>query len=201
MAHIEPALVRGELYRDFEGNDILGAKDDFEGIDTPVERLADHCGIDLDQAALALDFARRECREDALETAAELIGKILAELLPSNKRSDKIRLDVVGIRALSLRIILNRDGTTSLTQWAERADTSKQLLSWHIKQLEALVGVHWLAGKRPETSAIYSEATRQRWAALTPEERKARRKGKKNATPTPTETHDDQRSNLTGVEG
>jgi DNA-binding MarR family transcriptional regulator len=182
MAHIEPALVRGELYRDFEGNDILGAKDDFEGIDTPVERLADHAGIDLAQAALALDFARRECREDVFETAAELVGKLFAEILPSNKRSDKIRLDVVGIRTLAIRILCNRGGTETLTEWAERADISKQLLSHHLKSIEDSAGLHWLGGKRFEARAIYSESARQRWAALSPEERKARRAGKKNAT-------------------
>jgi hypothetical protein len=183
MAHIEASLVRGTLHHDSEGREYLADCDDHSGLDSPVEMLADHAGINLEQAALALDFARRECREDVFEAAAELVGRLFAEILPSNKRSDKIRLDVVGIRTLAIRVLCNRGGTETLTEWAERADISKQLLSHHLKTIEDSAGLHWLGGKRFEARAIYSESARQRWAALTPEERKARRAGKKNAPP------------------
>jgi hypothetical protein len=77
--------------------------------------------------------------------------------------------------------MLNRDGTTTLSDWAQKVGASKQLLSWHLKSLEDSTSLHWIGGKRFEARAVYSQATRERWAALTPEERIARRAGKKAA--------------------
>lgn len=175
MGHrIEPGLLPGELVRENNG-ETLGQWDDHAGIDTPLERLADHAGIDLEQAAAALEWFRAEEREAVLESAAELLGKLFAQLVP---QSERLKLETLGLRFIAAKVMLNRAGTTTLTEWAELAGCSKQILSWHIKQLESVTSLHWLGGKRFETRAVYSKATRERWAALTPEERRKRRAGK-----------------------
>ena len=180
-AHIEPALLAGELVFDDNG-ETLGQWDDHTGIDTPLERLADHAGIDLEQSAAALAWMRQQQREDVFEEAAELVGKMFDALIPRRPKSENLpKLETLGLKLLAARIMLNRDGTTTLSDWAQKVGVSKQLLSWHLKSLEDSTQLHWIGGKRFEARAVYSQATRERWAALTPEERKARRAGKQAA--------------------
>lgn len=195
MANIEPALCRGEVFKEND-NQVLGAWDNLDGIDTPLERLADHAGISLEQSAAALDWMRSEDRESVFEAAAELVGKMFDALIPRrNPKSNFIKVSSAGLRLIAARVMLNRDGSQSLTQWAARARVSKQLLSAHLKVLERKTELHWLGGKRAECSATYAESARSRWAALSPEERKARRAGKA-AQVEPAAPSDDQ--NLTG---
>jgi len=180
--HIEPALLAGEVFNEGD-SEVLGEWDNLDGIDTPLERLADAAGIGLEQSAKALEWMRQEEREAVFETAAELVGKMFDALIPrQSQKSDSIKLTAAGMRLIAARVLMNRDGTETLTEWASRAKCSKQLLSWHLKCLEDSTALHWLGGKRAEARAIYSDATRARWAALTPEERKARRAGKAATT-------------------
>jgi AraC-like DNA-binding protein len=181
--HIEPALLRGEVF-DEGDNEVLGTWDSLDGIDGPLERLADHAGIDLDQAARAMDWMREQEQESVFEVAGEMVGKMFDAIIPrQGQKSDAIKLSSVGMRTIAARVLMNRDGTETLTEWASRAGCSKQLLSWHLKQIEDSTRLHWLGGKRTETRATYAESARARWAALTPEERKARRAGYKADTP------------------
>jgi hypothetical protein len=87
--HIEPALLAGELVFDDNG-ETLGQWDDHTGIDTPLERLADHAGIDLEQSAAALDWMRQQQREDVFEEAAELVGKMFDALIPRRPKSENL---------------------------------------------------------------------------------------------------------------
>lgn len=173
--HIEPALMPGDTFNDQSG-EVLGAWDNHD-FDTPLERLADHAGISQDQAALALAWMRNEQAESVLECAAEMLGRLFDKLIPRSK----ISIPFCGLRLLAARILMNRTGTDTLTEWAARAGCSKQILSWHISQLESVAHLHWLGGKKSETTEVYAAATRARWAALTPEERRQRRAGKKAA--------------------
>jgi hypothetical protein len=72
---------------------------------------------------------------------------------------------------------------------------SKQLLDFHTRRLEDALGFHGIGQKRESARAIYSESARQRWAALTPEQRVARRHGARGIVGTQKATNDDQ--NLT----
>lgn len=177
--HIEPALMPGDTFNDQSG-EVLGAWDNHD-FDTPLERLADHAGISQDQAALALAWMRNEQAESVIENAAEMLGRLFEKLVPHDSRTSKLSLSTCGMRLIAARILMNRDGTITLTEWASRAGISKQILSWHIGQLESVVGLHWLAGKKAETTEVYAESARARWAALSPEQRRARRAGKKAA--------------------
>jgi hypothetical protein len=96
-----------------------------------------------------------------------------------------MKLETLGLRLLAAKILLNRSGSTSLTEWASRVECSKQLLSWHLKQLEDSTDLHWLGGKKYETRATYSKATKARWAKLSPAERIARHHGKQAAQSAP----------------
>jgi hypothetical protein len=98
-------------------------------------------------------------------------------------RKGKIDLSLVGLRFLGLFWLLNSSGE-SLTDLAKRAQVSKQLLDWHANKLGRELNFHGWQQKASTTRAAYSEGTRQRWAELTPEERRQRRAGK-GKTPEP----------------
>jgi hypothetical protein len=180
--HIEPALLPGYLVHEADGEETLGIWDDNTQGDTPQQRLADHAGIRLDQAARALTWFNGEEREAVFEAAAEMLGRLFDTLIPHKQNTETLKPETCGLRLIAARVLLNRSGGDTLTAWAARLGCSKQLLSWHIKQIEDSVGLHWLGGKRQETRETFAESARARWAALTPEERKARRAGKKAAT-------------------
>lgn len=180
--HIEPALLPGYLVHEADGEETLGIWDDHTQGDTPQQRLADHAGIRLDQAARALTWFNGEEREAVFEAAAEMLGRLFDRLIPYKVNTENLKLETCGLRLIAARVLLNRDGSETLTHWAERAGCSKQILSWHIKTLEAGIGVHWLGGKRFEARAVYAENARARWAALSPEQRRQRRAGYKHAT-------------------
>lgn len=180
---IEPGLLAGGYGFEEELGQVPTYEDDLD-FDTPIQRLADHAGINLEQSSRALDWFRAEEKESVFEAAAEMVGKLFDSLIPrKNRKSDAVKLSSVGMRLIAARVLMNRDGSQSLTEWASRAKCSKQLLCWHLKQIEDSTNLHWLGGKRFETRAIYSESARARWAALTPEERKVRRRGAQSATP------------------
>jgi len=177
--HIEPALLRGEVFNEGD-SEVLGAWDNLD-FDTPQQRLADHAGIQLDQAARALTWFAGEEREAVFEAAAEMLGRMFDTLIPHKQNSEALKAETCGLRLVAARVLLNRSGGDTLTAWAARLGCSKQLLSWHIKQIEDSVGLHWLGGKRQETRETFAESARSRWAALTPEQRRERRAGYKPA--------------------
>lgn len=116
-----------------------------------------------------------EPQETPLELAADLLVKIFADIIP---QSGKIRLDLVGQKFLALHYLINRSNTQTLTSMAERAGVSKQLFDHHIQLLGDKFNFHGYGQKRESARAVYAEAARERWAALTPEERRQRRAGK-----------------------
>jgi hypothetical protein len=175
--HIEPALLPGEVFNEGD-NEVLGAWDSLDGLDGPVERLADHAGINLAQAAKALEWMRGEEQESVFEVAGEMVGKLFDALIPrQSQKSDSIKLTAAGMRLIAARVLMNRDGTETLTEWAARAKCSKQLLSWHLKQIENSTSLHWIGSKRSETREVYAQAARASWAELSKEQRSARRRG------------------------
>jgi hypothetical protein len=67
----------------------------------------------------------------------------------------------------------------TMTALAERAMMSKQLLDHHVRRMGDALHFHGFGLKKESARAVYAEATRQRWASLTPAERRARRRGAK----------------------
>jgi hypothetical protein len=74
---------------------------------------------------------------------------------------------------------MNRNYNISLTALAERAKMSKQLLDHHVRRIGDAMSFHGFGLKKESARAVYAEATRQRWASLTPAERRARRRGQR----------------------
>lgn len=76
----------------------------------------------------------KEIEEDEtpLTLAADLLSQLFARIIPA---SGRIRLDLVGQKFLALHFMLNRSGTTTLTEFADRAEISKQLLGHFVTQL------------------------------------------------------------------
>jgi hypothetical protein len=124
-----------------------------------------------------------EPEETPLALAADMLAALFAEIIP---KSGNIRLDLVGQKFVAMHYLLNRNGTSTLTSIAERSGVSKQLFDHHVQALGDRFGFHGQGQKCESSRTIFSEATKARWAALTPEERIARRAGKKavpQATP------------------
>ena len=122
---------------------------------------------------------RHERGDEVKEVAADRLAKFFSHLLPKPP-AVKINLRILGLRVLGARYLLNRDGMT-LTELAKRAEVSKQLLDHHVRMVETELYFHGWTQKCTASRAVYSEATKARWAALTPEERKARRAGNKQS--------------------
>lgn len=173
--HIEPALLTGETFND-ESGEVLGAWDNHDNLDTPIQRLADHAGIRLDQAEAALEWMKSEDRISEFEIAGAILGRLFGLIIPAEGR---IRLDLIGQKFVAVHFLLNRNGTATLTGIAERSGVSKQLLDHHLNTLGRKLGFHGVGQKLESTREAYAEAQRAVWARLTPEERKARRAGKK----------------------
>jgi hypothetical protein len=149
--------------------------------DADVDSLRDFADLSHKQAAnvmLWLEMRRHEKGDEIKEVAADRLAKFFSHLLPKAP-AIKINLQILGLRVLGARYLLNKDGMT-LTELAKRAGVSKQLLDHHARKVETELDFHGWAQKSTASRAVYSEACRARWAALSPEERKARRAGKQS---------------------
>jgi hypothetical protein len=149
-------------------------------IDTPEEILADELGTTPKIVRAMLAWLREHQSAGKTQEQADTLAKAFAIAVP---RKGKIDLSLVGLRFLGLFWLLNSSGE-SLTDLAKRAQVSKQLLDWHANKLGRELNFHGWQQKAKATRAAYSEGTRQRWAELTPEERRQRRAGK-GKTPEP----------------
>ena len=154
-----------------------------EATDADVDWLRDFADLTKKQAQdvlLWIEMRRDQGADEIKEIAADRLAKFFSHLLPKAPVV-KINLQILGLRVLGARYLLNRDGVT-LTELAKRAGVSKQLLDHHARKVENELNFHGWGQKSVAARTIYSEACRARWAALSPEERKARRAGKR---PTP----------------
>ncbi len=126
------------------------------------------------------DFEHDPEQENPLDRAADMLAKVTAEIIPAE---GPIHLELVGQKFVALHFLLNRNGGATMTGIAERAGISKQLLSHHANRLGEKLRFHGQNQKSIKCRAIFSEATKARWAALSPEQRVARRHGKKATAP------------------
>jgi hypothetical protein len=133
-------------------------------------------GLSTKQAEAVLQWINRRDNDEVNALAADRLARFFSLLLPS-ETMHKINLNLLGTRALAGLFLMNRNGTSTLTALAERAQMSKQLLDHHVRRLGDAMNFHGFGLKRDSARAIYAESARQRWSALTPEERKARRRG------------------------
>jgi len=126
---------------------------------------------------------RRHQKGDEIEaSAADRLAKFFAHLLPKPP-AVKINPQLLGLRVLAASYLVNRNGNVTMTELASRAGVSKQLLDHHVRKVEVELDFHGWGQKSIASREAYSEATKARWAALTPEERRARRAGSKNSLP------------------
>jgi hypothetical protein len=153
-------------------------------VDTPEEILADQLGTTPKVVRDLLAWLRDNQASAKTQEQADTLAKAFAIAVP---KKGKIDLSLVGLRFLGLFWLLNSSGE-SVTELAERAKVSKQLLDWHANKLGRALNFHGYQQKAQSTRATYSEGTRQRWAELTPEERRQRRAGK-GRTPEPKPIH------------
>ena len=154
-----------------------------EADDADVDWLREFADLTEKQAEAVLlwiEMRRDSGADENKEIAADRLAKFFSHLLPKAP-AVKINLQILGLQVLGARYLLNRDGVT-LTELAKRAGVSKQLLDHHARKVENELNFHGWGQKSVAARTIYSEACRARWAALSPEERKARRAGKR---PTP----------------
>ena len=153
-----------------------------EATDADVDWLREFADLSEKQAEAVLlwiEIRRDQGADEIKESAADGLAKFFSHLLPKPP-AVKINLQILGLRVLGARYLLNRDGVT-LTELAKRAGVSKQLLDHHARKVENELDFHGWGQKSVAARTIYSEACRARWAALTPEERKARRAGNKQS--------------------
>ena len=153
-----------------------------EATDADVDWLRDFADLTEKQAQdvlLWIEIRRDQGADEIKEIAADRLAKFFSHLLPKPP-AIKINLKILGLRVLGARYLLNRDGMT-MTELAKRAEVSKQLLDHHVRQVETEMDFHGWTQKCTASRAVYSEATKARWAALSPEERKARRAGNKQS--------------------
>ena len=167
----------------YEGGIQVAVKLPEEPEDADVDWLRDFADLTKKQAQdvlLWIEMRRDQGADEIKEVAADRLAKFFSHLLPKPP-AVKINLQILGLRVLGARYLLNRDGVT-LTELAKRAGVSKQLLDHHARKVENELNFHGWGQKSVAARTIYSEACRARWAALSPEQRKARRAGKR---PTP----------------
>ena len=167
----------------YEGGIQVAVKLPEEPEDADVDWLRDFADLTKKQAQdvlLWIEMRRDQGADEIKEIAADRLAKFFSHLLPKAP-AVKINLQILGLRVLGARYLLNRDGVT-LTELAKRAGVSKQLLDHHARKVENELNFHGWGQKSVAARTIYSEACRARWAALSPEQRKARRAGKR---PTP----------------
>lgn len=173
--HIEPALLPGLLVYEITGEETIGIYDDHTTADTPLERLADHAGINIKQAEAVMAWMKSEGRISEFEIAGAILGRLFGLIIPPK---GNIRLDLIGQKFVAMHFLMNRSGTATLTGIAERAGVSKQLLDHHVNALGRKFGFHGVGQKREGAREAYASVQREVWARLSPEERKARRAGK-----------------------
>lgn len=151
-------------------------------------------GLSAAKAEAVLQWISRRQAAEINALAADRLARFFALLIPATSLH-KINISLLGVRALAAHFLMNRNGTSTMTAMAERAKMSKQLLDHHVRAVGDALHFHGFGLKRESTRAVYSEAAKARWAALTPEERLARRHGQKGIVGTQHATNDDQ--NLT----
>ena len=154
-------------------------------IDTPEEIIADELGTTPKIVRAMLDWLRAHQSDEQTKDQADTLARAFSIAIPKKRpgRQDKIDLSLVGLRFLALYWLLNSSGE-SITELAIRAKVSKQLLDWHANKIGREMNFHGYQQKAKASKAAYSESARQRWAALSPEERRQRRAGN-GKTPKP----------------
>jgi hypothetical protein len=135
-------------------------------------------GLSAKQAAAVEAWISRRDADRVNALAADRLARFFTLLLPPTTMH-KINLSLLGVRALAGLFLMNRNGTTTLTELAERAKMSKQLFDHHVRRMGDALHFHGFGLKKESSRAVYAEATRQRWASLTPAERRARRRGQR----------------------
>ena len=148
-----------------------------------VDWLMDFADLTKKQAQdvlLWIEMRRHERGDEVKESAADRLARFFSHLLPKPP-AVKINPQLLGLRVLAAAYLLNRNGNLTMTELASRAGVSKQLLDHHVRKVEGELDFHGWGQKSIASREAYSEATKARWAALTPEERKARRRGNKQS--------------------
>jgi len=135
-------------------------------------------GLSAKQAAAVEAWISRRDADRVNALAADRLARFFTLLLPPTTMH-KINLSLLGVRALAGLFLMNRNGTITLTELAERAKMSKQLLDHHVRRIGDAMSFHGFGLKKESARAVYAQAARQRWASLTPAERRARRRGAK----------------------
>jgi hypothetical protein len=169
----------------YEGGIQVAVKLPEEPEDADVDWLRDFADLSHKQAAdvlLWIEMRRHQKGDEIEASAADRLAKFFAHLLPKPP-AYKINTQLLGLRVLAASYLLNRNGNVTMTELASRAGVSKQLLDHHVRKVEGELDFHGWGQKSIASREAYSEACRARWAALTPEERKARRAGKQSPTP------------------
>lgn len=151
-------------------------------------------GLSAKQAAAVEAWISRRDADRVNALAADRLARFFTLLLPPTTMH-KINLSLLGVRALAGLFLMNRNDNITLTALAERAKMSKQLFDHHVRRVGDALHFHGFGLKKESARAVYAEATRQRWASLTPAERRARRRGQRGIVGTQHTTNDDQ--NLT----
>ena len=146
-------------------------------LDTDADRLAEAANLTTKQAEAALVWLSKHYEQEIRHAAGDVLGRLITTIVPLEGR---ISLQVVALRFVACIFLLNR-GTETLTALASRCGVSKQLLDFHAIHVADTLGFHGFAQKRTEARAAFADAQREAWAKLTPEQRKARRAGKRNA--------------------
>jgi hypothetical protein len=135
-------------------------------------------GLSAKQAAAVEAWISRRDADRVNALAADRLARFFTLLLPPTALH-KINLSLLGVRALAGLFLMNRNGSMTMTALAERAMMSKQLLDHHVRRMGDALHFHGFGLKKESSRAVYAEATRQRWASLTPAERRARRRGQR----------------------
>jgi hypothetical protein len=144
-----------------------------------LREFADLTEKQAEDVLLWIEIRRNQEGDEIKAVAADRLAKFFAHLLPKPP-AIKINPQLLGLRVLAASYLLNRNGNVTMTELASRAGVSKQLLDHHVRKIEGELDFHGWAQKCTASRAVYSEATKARWAALSPEERRARRAGKNN---------------------
>ena len=149
--------------------------------DSIADQLREVADLDAEQAEAVAGWVEANARRIAIEEASDFLAAFLENIIPAE---GKIRLQIVAQKTIALRFMIGRRKET-LTALAGRCELSKQLLCHHGRTLEAELGerFHGILQKRKGAVINFASAMRESWRRLTGEERRARRRGKKNATP------------------
>jgi hypothetical protein len=135
-------------------------------------------GLSAAQAIAVETWISRRDADRVNALAADRLARFFTLLLPPTALH-KINLSLLGVRALAGLFLMNRNGSMTMTALAERAMMSKQLLDHHVRRMGDALHFHGFGLKKESARAVYAEAAKQRWASLTPAERRARRRGQR----------------------